>query len=180
MKKLATILCAVLVLTLLVGCAAKPAPETEPAETPDAADGLYLVYNGAKLALGMSFADVKDALGEETRPADEILPCDGGDSFKDTMHHYAGMDVTEDINGIVKEIDVPGVDESSEAAVLGKVKVGDKQSDAVAALGEPENYPLAEDDFALTYKTDNQYINLFLDPDNKETISGMMFMLMTP
>ena len=90
------------------------------------------------------------------------------------------MDVTEDINGIVKEIDVPGVDESSEAAVLGKVKVGDKQSDAVAALGEPENYPLAEDDFALTYKTDNQYINLFLDPDNKETISGMMFMLMTP
>ena len=188
MKKTTLLLCiALLICCLLIGCSdaksdgksTTAAPETTQTPVPD---GFYVLYNGTPIALGMKYADVKEGLGAEAAPAEEILPCDGSDAFKDTMHTYAGMTVTENINGIIKDIEISDIPVSGdEAALMGKIKLGAKQEDVVAAMGEPNNFPLAEDDFALTYRTDNQFINVFLDPDNnKETVSGVMMMLMEP
>ena len=176
MKKAILLLCAVLLMsTLLAGCGKKSESAKEP-------EGMYVSYNGANITLGVKFADIKDSLGEQTAPEEVILPCDGGDAYKDTMHFYAGLAVTENKDGIVSQIEISTLYEGEgDAALNGKVKIGDKQEDAVAALGEPDTWPIPEDDYALTYAKDNAHTIVFLDPDtNKETVSGVYMTLVQP
>ena len=194
MKKTLSLLLALLLLAaLLTACAVKapasPATELpqesnqETAPAPAATGGrMYILYNNTEDALGDTFADLKDSLGEEAAPAQEILPCDGSDLFKDTMHYYQGLSITENIDGIIKEIDVSDLyGDVANASLMGQVVVGDTQAKALEVLGEPDNFPLAEDDFSLTYQPDNQYVMVYLDPDNnKETVSGISMMLVEP
>ena len=173
MKKCFLLLCAVLLMsTLLAGCGKKSGGAKEP-------EGMYVTYNGAYVAIGMTFADIKDSLGEQTAPDEVILPCDGGDAYKDTMHFYNGLTVTENKDGIVSQIEISTIYEGEgDASLNGKVKIGDKQEDAVAALGEPEYWPIPDDDYALTYTEGDKHIVVFLDPDsNKEIVSGVYMTL---
>ena len=169
MRKRFLLLCAILLMsTLLAGCGKKSEGAKEP-------EGMYVTCNDAYVAIGMTYADIKDGLGEQTAPDEVILPCDGGDAYKDTMHFYKGLTVTENRDGIVSQIEV---NSEGDIALMGKVKVGDKQEDAVKALGEPDTYPVPEDDYALTYSTDTYYVMVFLDPDtNKEIVSGVYMTL---
>ena len=94
------------------------------------------------------------------------------------MHHYEGATITENRDGKVCEIEVSNMHGNTDnVTLMGKVKVGDKTEDAVAALGEPDNWPTPEDDYSLVYKYDNCFVYVFLDPDtNKATVSEISFM----
>ena len=179
MKQYLSLLCAVLALCcLLMGCAADKAPETtQPA--PAEPTGLYIQYQDAKLAVGIPFADVKDALGAEARPAEVILPCDGSDAYKDTMHFYGHLAVTENIDGIITNIEISDFYEGEgDPTFMGTIRLGATQEEAVKALGEPDNYPLEEDDYSLTYRKDNICTMVFLDPEtDKQTVSGISMIL---
>ena len=193
MKKTLVVICIVLLLAaLVVGCASAPkteptaAPTQQPAAEPTpgpAAEpaGMYILCRGTKLAVGMQFADVKDGLGAETRPADVILPCDGGDAYKDTIHYFGTLAVTEDKDGVIAQLEISDLYETEgDAALMGKIKIGSTQADAIAALGEPST-PLADDDYALTYDLANGVVLVFLSPDdNKETVSGINIMWYRP
>lgn len=192
MKKTLVVMCIVLLLAALAaGCASAPkaeptpaptqqptaAPTSEPAET----EGMYILCSGTKLAVGMQFADVKDGLGAETRPADVILPCDGSDAYKDTIHYFGTLAVTEDINGVIAQLEISDLyGTEGDAALMGKIKIGNTQAEAIAALGEPTR-PMADDDYALTYDLENGVVLVFLSPDdNKETVSGINIMWFRP
>ena len=193
MKKTLVVMCIVLLLAALAaGCAT--APKTEPTAaptqqptaepTPEPAPepaGMYILCSGTKLAVGMQFADVKDGLGAETRPADVILPCDGGDAYKDTIHYFGTLAVTEDKDGVIAQLEISDLYETEgDAALMGKIKIGNTQAEAIAALGEPST-PLADDDYALTYDLENGVVLVFLSPDdNKETVSGINIMWYRP
>ncbi len=142
---------------------------------------MYILCSGTKLAVGMQFADVKDGLGAETRPADVILPCDGSDAYKDTIHYYGTLAVTEDINGVIAQLEISDLyGDEGDAALMGKIKIGNTQAEAIAALGEPTR-PMADDDYALTYDLENGVVLVFLSPDdNKETVSGINIMWFRP
>ncbi len=175
MKKFCLLLTAVvLAATLLAGCSSGKKSSEGP-------KGMYLQYNDAKIAIGMKFEDVKDGLGTETRTPEVILPCDGGDAYKDTLHFYPGMAVTENIDGVISQIEVSDLYEGeANATVSGKVKVGDTVETAVGALGEPVNYPIPDDEYSMTYNEGDANILLFLDPDNKDVISGIWMTLVQP
>lgn len=181
-KYLMIIVSVLLVLALVAGCAAEtPKQEDEKEPTPeptqDEPAGFYVEYNGQKLALGMKFADVKDKLGEEVRPEDVITPCDESDLYRDVLHHFEGLDITENKDGVIKEISTDNADEAapSSATINGKVKIGDTLESAVSVLGENEDYPLAEDMFGLTYTTDSTWVTIFVD-ETKTNVTGFYFM----
>ena len=193
MKKTLVVMCIVLLLAALAaGCASAPKteptaaptqqPTAEPAPEPAAESaGMYILCSGTKLTVGMQFADVKDGLGAETRPVDVILPCDGGDAYKDTIHYFGTLAVTEDKDGVIAQMEISDLYETEgDAALMGKIKVGSTQAEAIAALGEPST-PMADDDYALTYDLENGVVLVFLSPDdNKETVSGINIMWYRP
>ena len=193
MKKTLVVMCTLLLLAALAaGCASAPkaeptaAPTQQPTAepTPEPAPepaGMYILCSGTKLAVGMQFADVKDGLGAETRPADVILPCDGGDAYKDTIHYFGTLAVTEDKDGVIAQLEISDLYETEgDAALMGKIKIGSTQAEAIAALGEPST-PMADDDYALTYDLENGVVLVFLSPDdNKETVSGINIMWFRP
>ena len=192
MKKTLVVMCIVLLLAALAaGCASAPKAEPTPAPTqqptaaptpePAETEGMYILCSGTTLAVGMQFADVKDGLGAETRPADVILPCDGSDAYKDTIHYFGTLAVTEDINGVIAQLEISDLyGTEGDAALMGKIKIGNTQAEAIAALGEPTR-PMADDDYALTYDLENGVVLVFLSPDdNKETVSGINIMWFRP
>ena len=172
MKKHYLLLCAAILLTMILsGCAKAKSGSAEP-------EGVYVRYNGTNITAGMKYEDVKDGLGEESRTPEVILPCDGGDAYKDTMHFYPGFVVTENIDGVISEMEITDMyDAGGDAMVNGKVKVGDNQATVIEALGEPDIYPIPEDDYSMTYTNGNQLTLLFLDPDNKDIVNDIMFTL---
>ena len=190
MKKFICLICGILLLTsLLVGCTSGKTTNdsTDSNDKSNESDkskdtqpkGIYMTFNGTSFTLGMPYADVKDGLGAQTEPEEVILPCDGGDSYKNTIHHYPGFTVTENKDGIICEIDFSTMYGEGDASLMGKIKIGSTQAEAVEALGTPDNYPLADDDFALSYSYDDKFVIVFLDSENnKETVSGASFMLM--
>ena len=194
MKKTLTLVCTILLLAALAaGCASgpkadptpaptqqptqQPAPEPTQEPAPEFA-GMYILCNGTKVTVGMPFSDVKDGLGTETRPADVVLPCDGSDAYKDTIHYYGTLAVTENISGVISNLEISDLYETEgDAALMGKIKIGNTQAEAIAALGEPSS-PLADDDYALTYELEDGVVLVFLDPEtNKETVSGVSIIL---
>ena len=181
MKKYLMIIVSVLLLIAIAAGCAGNTPADKPEEKTDTdvtTEGMYIVLNGTKVGIGMTYADIKDGIGAETQPEDVILPCDEGDSFRNVMHHYEGATITENRDGKVCEIEVSDLHGNTDnVTLMGKVKVGDKTEDAVAALGEPDNWPTPEDDYSLVYKYDNCFVYVFLDPDtNKATVSEISFM----
>ena len=186
MKKLLLIVLAMaMMMSMLAGCAKQEEEKTsEPtAEQAQENEGMYVLYNGVKVSLGMTFADIADALGEQTKPEDVILPCGGGDQYRDVTHHYGNFHVTEDKNGIVKMLELSTYDDEpdSGAMVNGVVSSGMTTEEAIKLLGEPNNYPVPEDDYALIYGDEENSIVIFLNPDdNKATITGFNFIKNEP
>ena len=188
MKKLISLLLVTLLLTaLFVGCAksadtpASDAPASEAPTEPAASYDRYFLFNGVEVAPGVKYAEIKDALGAEIKPADDILPCDGSDLYHNVQHYHDGLTVVETKDGVISEI---YVEEGSAALFMGKLGLGASPEDAIAQLGEPRNWPLAEDDYSLDYGTESAWVNLFLDPDSNKTVIYSMSMLslgdMTP
>lgn len=177
-RTLCWMLLGLLLVTLLAGCTANTPGEN----TPAASDGMYVLFRNTKVSLGMNYADVKEGLGEESGPAQDVLPCDGNEDGKTILHFYPGFAVTENVDGVIVELEISELYEGEgDAALMGKVKIGATQEEAIAALGEPNNYPLPEDDYGLMYGQGNQYIGVFLDPDsNKEIVSSISMLLMEP
>lgn len=192
MKKSVWIICAALLLAVvLAACGAKgttaesgkPAEPEKTAEAETAApEGMYITYNGTNVAVGMKFADVEAGLGEPVSPAQDVLPCDGNADNKTIMHFYGKFAITEDNSGVIIDLEISDLFEGEgDPALMGKVHFGDKQADAVAALGEPDNYPLPEDDYALTYEFEDSFVYVFLNPDNnKDTVNGVSISLKQP
>ena len=189
----------ILLLTvLLVGCTAAGSPQapasrnsfsaterkpnpaehtparTESSSSIAAAEGMYMLVNGTEIALGMNYADVREGLGAETAPEQEFGSCDEDPSALKTVHFYPDLTVTEDSNGVICGIELNSLFEGEgDSALIGKVTLGTTLDEAVAVLGEPENYPLAEDDYALIYREDGQVIYVFLDVDGKQIVSDI-------
>lgn len=190
MKKVLSILLAVLLLaTLFAGCKAKsknpdatteanePAEnesgetntvESEPVETtPAEEDGIFVTYNGQNIKVGVPFTEMQDMLGEETQPAETIDSCDEGSDWKQTMHFYSGMIVTENKDGIIDGIQV----QEGEAALMGKIKIGASKDDVKAVLGEPDT----DESWGIYYEKTNPMVNFYLD-DETGLISGFALM----
>ncbi len=186
MKKTLTFLLAVLMLTALMsGCAMiAPSPaataetlETSGPETEGQPDEMYVLFNGTKVASGMLFTDVKDSLGDEVRPSESIGSCDENSDFLDTMHYYDGLIVTEDKDGVIRDLES---NEGNKVLVNGKVKIGDEVSFAIEALGEP-SAPLGEDDVSINYSTEQAIVMLFFETGTDgKTISGISFIGLRP
>ena len=174
-KTLCLLLAALLIAALFVGCSSGKTPEgtkaTENAAVESTAasapEGPYLTLNGEYITLGLAFADVKDKLGEETAPAEEMYACDPGSDWKQTMHTYAFGTVTEDKDGVLNSIQIS----SGDATVNGTVGIGATVDKVKAALGEPES---EEEGLALYYTFSNVMVNLFLE---QNTVTGFNMML---
>ena len=203
MKKAVWMLCIVLLLTvLLVGCtqAASPEPSADPQKpsaqigsapapddpapasienppAPDEADGMYLLVNGTRLELGMPYADVKDGLGTQTAPDQELSSCDDP-SYVRIVHFYPGLTVTEAPDGVICGMELSSLfDGETDAALNGAVSLGTTLDAALAALGEPENVSSIKDDCMLIYRSDGLDVWIFLDADGNHTVSGISMTL---
>lgn len=177
MKKSVLMLCSAMALTaLLAGCGGAPAASTPaPAATQEAASAeqeVFVVYRDTKVAMGMKYADVQAALGEESKPADVITPCDGSTDIRDTMHFYGKLAVTEDRDGVIKGLDMNSFYEGeSEATFMGKVALGDKEDVVKAALGESQG----NDADYLEYTVGSVNIGVSLDSDAKTVTSVSVY-----
>ena len=149
-----------------------PAPTEQNTEA-KAAEGLYLLVNGARLAPGMNYADVKAALGAPIAPDQALDACDGS-SFG-TIHFYPGMTVTEGESGVIRGIECSvQFGGESDAALLGRVGLGATRAEVLAALGVPENAASVEVDCVLIYRQEGMDVSVcFFDADSPDTVSSI-------
>ena len=161
---------------LLIGSAAacgKASPAASEAATEAAteneynADDYFVSFNGANLNLGMEFAKVKDMLGSETKPAETIEPCDGGDYIQE-MHFYDGLTVNTLRGETIIGLEVPQ-DGGDGAMMQGKVKKGATVDEVKKQLGNPEN----EDEYSLSYTIGTASLMIYLSDG---VVSGSMAM----
>lgn len=172
MKKVLSILLAVLLLAaLFVGCTAKPKSTDASAEMNETTEeeGIFITFNGQNIKVGVPFADMEEKLGQEVQPAETINSCDEGSDWKQTMHFYDGMIVTEDKDGIIDGVQV----QDGDAALMGVIKIGATKDDVKAVLGEPDT----DESWGLYYENTDPMVNLYLDEETG-LISG--FALMAP
>lgn len=140
---------------------------SDPADT----DSMYMLVNGTKVELGMKYADVKEGLGAQTAPDQELGSCDDP-SFVRMVHFYPGMTITENPDGTIWGMELSSVyTGEGDAALKGSVKLGTTLETALAALGEPENASSVKDDCTLIYRQNGQDIYVFLDADIVSGIS---------
>ena len=152
-KTVAILLAALLIAALLLGCSDAKQPAESPASTPAqngapepaGQDSIFVTVNGTELRIGVPYAELKDKLGSEIKPAEEVLACDPSSDWKQTMHFYQGVTVSEDKDGLVNSIQIEGGD----AAILGKIGVGSTREEAKAVLGQPDE----EDGWSLFYSS---------------------------
>ena len=143
---------------------------SDPADT----DGMYMLVNGTRVELGMKYADVKEGLGAQTAPDQELGSCDDPD-FVRIVHFYPGMTVTENPDGTIWGMELSRMYAGEgDAALKGIVKLGTTLDAALAALGQPENAASIKEDCMLNYRQDGQDIYVFLDAD---TVSGISMTL---
>lgn len=166
---------------LPIGSSALPIENTSaPDETtadPMDADGMYMLVNGIKVELGMKYIDVKEGLGAQTAPDQELGSCDNP-SFVRIVHSYPSLTVTENPDGAIWGIELSSVFAGvGDAALKGKVRLGSSLEEALAALGEPENASSIQDDCMLIYRQDGQDIYIFLDPDDHDAVRGISMTL---
>ncbi len=146
------------------------------APDPAAEEAMYLLVNGTRLALGMQYADVMEAIGERTAP-DDALGAGDGAGFG-TIHVYPDLTVTENGDGVVFGLERKSVFAGEgDAALLGKIRLGTPLDEALAVLGSPDNEASVENDGMLIYERDGQYICVFLDMESKSTVSGVSMTL---
>ena len=148
------------------------APETEPAGTeaqPADFGEVFVTINDVKVVLGAPYADVKEALGEETRPADVEGSCDPGSDWCRTYHHYEGIDVVEDQNGNVASLEMH--EPADSVAFMGKIKLGGPIDEVYEVLGQPE-----PNEYGIFYTTEAVYIAIYPSEDESNTVSGIMAM----
>ncbi len=150
--------------------------------TPDPAEdmpdpvtvGIYMLVNGTKIELGMSYADVKEALGAQTAPDQELGSCDNP-TFVRIVHYYPGLTITENPDGTIWAIELSSMYAGeSDAALMENIKIGTSMDEVISVLGEPENLKSAEYDCMLIYRQEDQYVCIyFFNTDNKDTVSGI-------
>lgn len=155
-------------------------PTSDPVEStsePIDTDGMYMLVNGTRIELGMKFADVKEGLGAQTAPDQELGSCDNP-TFVRVVHFYPSMTVTENPDGTIHGMELSSMYMGEgNAALKGKVRLGTTLAEALAALGEPENVSSIKDDCVLIYRQEGQDIYVFLDADNPDTVSGISMTL---
>ena len=146
---------------------------TEQSTEAEAAEGMYLLVNGVRLAPGLPYAEVKAALGAQTAPDQALDACDGS-SFG-TIHFYPGMTVTENESGVIRGIECSVQFEGeSDAALLGRVGLGATTAEVLAALGVPENAASADLDCVLSYRQEGLVVSVcFFDADSPDTVSSI-------
>ena len=183
MKKVISVLLAVLLITVLfaacksnnesaeskdsVSTTAAPAVSvTEAPSEPEAEEGIYATINGVNVTVGVPFADMEAALGEQTQPAETIDSCDPDSDWKQTMHYYEGVIITENKDGIIDGIQV----QEGDSALMGKIKIGAARDDVKALLGEPET----DETWGMFYET-KPGVNLYLDEETG-LVSGFAIM----
>lgn len=164
-----------------IDSAAAPAESSVPsnADTPEPtdADGMYLLINGARVEPGMRYADVRDCLGGQTAPDQEIGSCDNP-SFVRIVHFYPGLTVTENPDGVIWGMELSSVFAGEgDAALKGTIRIGTPLEEVLAILGEPENASSVKEDRTLIYQPENQDLYIFLDPDGKDTVTGISMTL---
>lgn len=170
MKKTLSILLALLLIAaLLAGCGQKtpsaPAEDAYSAETADA--GIYVTVNGQNLTVGVPYAGVQEKLGEETQPAETITSCDENSDWKQTMHFYEGLTVTEDKDGNIDGVQVSG----GEYALMGKIKIGATKDEVKEVLGEPDT----DAAWGLYYTSGAPWVNIYVDEETG-LVSGFALM----
>ena len=109
--------------------------------------------NGYDLKIGDVYDDVKDKLGQEIKPAEDIGACDP-QGRSDFNHFYDGVDVTVHFDGKVTRM-YADVDNKGAATISG-IAIGDNADKIKTALGNPE----MEDETSIVYMND-QYILSF-------------------
>ena len=153
------------------------AAPVESTAAPDTTTGMYLLVNGARIAPGMRYADVREALGAQTAPDQELGSCDDP-TFVRTVHFYPNLTVTENPDGVIWGIELSSMYAGTgDAALLGTVGLGATLDEALAALGAPENAGRAKEDRVLIYRQDGLEICVFLDAESGETVSGVSMTL---
>lgn len=164
MKRTIAIVCTLLLLAALtVGCAkSEPAATqpaaTQPAETqPKEPEGVYVLVNGQYVVPDVPFADYKDKLGAESKPAETIGSCDEDSDWSQTSHFYGSVKLVEDKDGILTGIEVDGGD----AAVNGKIKVGATAEEIKAVLGTPDT----DETWGIYYDASKPMITFWLDEE---------------
>ena len=183
-KILTTITVGALLMGTLVACGEKKddtaAQTTAAAETTAAAgeettaaavsaDNPYISFNGVDVQIGMNWADIKDKLGSETKPVDEIKPCDGGDYIQ-IMHYFDGLTVTTLRDETVVTLSTE--DGGDGATLMGQVKKGDSIDAVKSAMGEPDSI----DEYQMNYTKGNASVFVYLENNVVRAVAFMKAM----
>jgi len=119
------------------------------------------------LLLGLAIGDTKETvIGKFGKPASEFVMDDGKEPV--TVFEYETFDVGFDKSGKLEFIDVHSADIDPG---LGGVRLGDKATDAIKLLGEPDT----NSTFVISYNNGGTVLKLDIDPKTEIIQSIKLF-----
>jgi len=141
----------------------KPSASTAPAK-PKAVEA----YTAAKpLLMGIAIGDSKDRISViHGKPKNEFQMDDG--DFPLTVWEYEGFSVGFTSDKTVEFVEITSEEEDPG---LNGLKLGQKSTDAVQALGKPDS----DTEYVLSYKTKSTVLKLDVDPKTKKIHSIKLF-----
>lgn len=127
--------------------------DTEASQAPAGDIDLFFVLNGIEVRIGDNYADIKDQLGDEIKPEDRVIPCEGDCEYLSIIHTYDGFTVEENQEGIVCNIGINGYESGvGDALFMGQFKYGDSFADVMAAI--PMDPSDSDETYAQYFITD--------------------------
>ena len=170
MKKLLVIIMALIMVFTMASCGGN-SEKAEPQGDASSKD-LYAVVNGQEVRLGDSFDEIREGLGEEAKPAEEVEPCDGDTDWLKTIHFYNGISIHHNKDGIVENIDINTYDVGEgDALFMGSVKLGDSVDSIKEIFGEPRQ----EDEWSMDYMIGDVYLLVMKAEEGSDTIGEINF-----
>lgn len=109
----------------------------------------------------------EEVLVSPIAPAETIESCDEGSDWKQTMHYYEGVTITENKDCVIDCVQVGDGD----AALMGKIRIGASRDDVIAFFGTPDT----DESWGIMYENTSPMVNFYLD-DETGLISGFALM----
>ena len=128
----------------------------------DAADknelsSFNVVYNGEEFAVGDNINDIKEKLGEESKPSETVKACNPYAKGENTFYYYDGLAIETNYQGIICSVSL----ENDKPSLKSGAKIGQRADEVTSVMTNG-----VVDEYSLNYKVgDDFYCTMGKDDD---------------
>ena len=116
-----------------------------------------VIYNNKEFAIGDNIKDIKEDLGEESKPSEVVKACNPYAKGENTFYYYDGLAIETNYQGIICSVSL----ENDNPSLKSGAKIGQRADEVTSIMANG-----VEDEYSLNYKVgDDFYCTMGKDDD---------------